>query len=162
VLGPLTNPAGATAQVVGVYSADLTERLAAVLGALGLERALVVHGAGGMDEFSLAGPTKVSEWSKGAVQTYMVGPSDVGLTEAPLSSIQGGDAETNASLIRGLLAADDGACRDVVAFNAAAALVAVGISAGLREGVERSLDAIRSGAAASMLARWSEATNSLA
>lgn len=162
VLGPLTNPAGATAQVMGVYSPDLTERLAAVLGALGLQRALVVHGAGGMDEFSLAGPTRVSEWHRGSVRTYDVQPSDVGLKAASLESLRGGDAETNAGIIHGLLTTDDGPCRDVVAFNAAAALVAASLSSGLREGVEQSLAAMRSGASASLLARWSEATRSIA
>ena len=161
LLGPLANPAGASAQVVGVYAAELTELIAMVLGELGTERALVVHGSGGVDEFSLSGPTRVSEWYDGSVKTYDVHPSDVGLPSAGNETLAGGDAELNASIIRSILTDEVGPRRDVVALNAAAALVAGGISNNLREGVARSLEVLRTGAALTLLSRWAEATRTI-
>src|SRR6202790_238584 len=102
LLGPLTNPAGARAQVAGVFSADVVEKVASVLAELGVERAFVVHGAGGLDEISLAGETKVGEVRGGIVRVYEVTPEDFGLGRAPISAISGGDAAHNAALIRPL------------------------------------------------------------
>lgn len=158
LLGPLTNPAGASAQVVGVYAADLTERIAQVLGSLGSNRALVVHGAGGLDEFSLSGASRVSDWQDGHVRTYEVVPEDLGLTSATLTELRGGDAEVNAGIIRAVLNGMTGPRRDIVVLNAAAALVVAGIAKDFRDGVERSVAALRSGAAATLLSRWIEAT----
>ncbi len=158
LLGPLTNPAGVTAQVVGVYATDLTERIASVLGSLGSKRAFVVHGAGGLDEFSLSGATRISEWANGTVRTYEVTPADVGLSSARREDVQGGDADLNAAIIRSVLNGATGPRHDIVALNAAAALVVSGISATLREGVERAKESLQTGAAAQLLSRWIEAT----
>ncbi len=144
LLGPLTNPAGANFQLLGVYSPHLVETMAAVLRELGTERSLVVHGTGGLDEVSLAGPTLVGEASSSGVTVYTVYPEDMGLARAPVEAVLGGTAEENASLIRGVLSGEvRGPKRDVVLANAAAALVAAGAAANFREGVElaaRSLD----------------------
>lgn len=161
VLGPLTNPAAVRRQVLGVYDPVLTEPMASVLGALGAEHAWVVHGAGGVDECSLAGPTRVSEWKDGSVQTRELLPSDGGLSEAGLHELQGGDAEANAAIIRQVLEGAKGAKADVVLFNAGAALVVAGVEPDLRSGVERAREAIRSGAARRLLQQWSEATRSM-
>ena len=151
LLGPLTNPAGARAQVVGVYSADLVEKMARVLAQLGAERAFVVHGAGGLDEISLAGQTQIGEVSRGAVHLYEVRPEDFGLSRAPLSAIAGGDAAHNALLVRAILAGESGPRRDIVLANAAAALVAAGRAADFLEGVRLAAQSIDSGAAAAKL-----------
>src|SRR5215468_1019165 len=103
LLGPLTNPAHASAQVVGVYSADLVEKLAEALSELGLRRALVVHGRDGLDEITISGPTKIAEVREGQVHTYEVTPEEFGLKSAPLDAIAGGDAQRNAEIIRGVL-----------------------------------------------------------
>jgi anthranilate phosphoribosyltransferase len=147
LLGPLTNPAGATSQVVGVYSADLVEKLAEALSMLGLRRALVVHGSDGLDEITITGPTRVGEVRGGRVHTYEVTPEECGLPRATLDDIAGGDAVLNASLIRDVLAGKKSARRDVVLLNAAAALVAAGRADHLRDGVPLAAKAIDSGAA---------------
>ena len=133
LLGPLTNPARATCQVVGVYSADLVEKLAEALSMLGLHRALVVHGSDGLDEITITGSTRVGEVRAGRVRTYEVTPEEFGLQRAALDEIAGGDAALNAQLIREVLSGKKSARRDVVLLNAAAALVrggACGSSAG--------------------------------
>jgi anthranilate phosphoribosyltransferase len=122
LLGPLTNPARATCQVVGVYSADLVEKLAEALSMLGLHRALVVHGSDGLDEITITGPTRVGEVREGQVHTYEVTPEEFGLQRATLEEIAGGDAAHNAALIREVLSGKKSARRDVVLLNAAAAL----------------------------------------
>ena len=160
VLGPLTNPAGVRRQVMGVYDAALTEPLAKVLGMLGAEHAWVVHGAGGMDECSVSGPTRISEWKDGRVRTFELQPHDQGLSVSPLSALQGGDEDMNASIIRSVMDDMPGAPRDVVVLNAGAGLVVAGISPDLREGIERSKEAIRSGSARRVLNQWIEATRS--
>jgi anthranilate phosphoribosyltransferase len=126
LLGPLTNPAKADAQVVGVYSADLVEKLAEALSELGLRRALVVHGRDGLDEITISGPSKIGEVRNGKVHVYEIAPEDFGLQRAPLSEIMGGDAAQNAAIIRAILDGERSSRRDVVLLNAAAALVAAG------------------------------------
>lgn len=161
VLGPLTNPAAVRRQVLGVYDAALTEPLAMVLGALGAEHAWVVHGEGGLDECSLAGETRVSEWKKGSVRTTSFRPSDAGLAEAGLEELQGGDAEANAVIIRGILDGAQGPRADVVLLNAGAALVVAGVASTVKAGVGQAREAVRSGAARRLLHQWSEATRSM-
>jgi anthranilate phosphoribosyltransferase len=147
LLGPLTNPARATCQVVGVYSDDLVEKLAEALSMLGLRRALVVHGSDGLDEITITGPTRVGEVRDGRVHAYEVTPEECGLPRATLDDIAGGDAVLNASLIRDVLAGKKSACRDVVLLNSAAALVAAGRADHLRDAVPFAAQAIETGAA---------------
>src|SRR3954469_16748701 len=124
LLGPLTNPAHASAQVVGVYAASLVEKLAQALKLLGLRRALVVHGKDGLDEITITGPTMVGEVRDGWVKTYEISPEEFGLKRDTLESISGGDVQANAEIIREVLGGKKNARRDVVLLNAAAALVA--------------------------------------
>jgi len=146
LLGPLTNPAGARAQIAGVFSADVVEKVASVLAELGVERAFVVHG-GGLDEISLAGETKVGEVHRGIVRVYEITPEDFGLGRAPISAISGGDAAHNAALIRAILTGEPGPRRDIAIANAAAALVAAGRAADFLEGARIAAESIDSGAA---------------
>jgi len=147
LLGPLTNPAGAQAQVLGVFSEDVLELVAETLRELGTERAIVMHGAGGLDEISLAGPTQVMELNGGVLRRYEVTPEDFGMKRAPLEEIRGGTAAENAGLIRRIFEGGHGASRDIVAVNAGAALVVAGVARTLREGAEFAEEAIGSGAA---------------
>lgn len=147
MLGPLTNPAGANAQVIGVYSADLTEPLARVLAELGTIRAFVVHGADGLDEISNTGESRVSEVREGVVRSFTVRPEDFGMPRATIADLQGGDRFQNAEIIRAILDGQPGPRRDIVLMNAAAALVAGGKARDLREGVARAAASIDSGAA---------------
>ena len=147
LLGPLTNPAHATCQVVGVYSADLVEKLAEALGMLGLRRALVVHGNDGLDEITITGPTRIGEVRDGQVRSYEITPEECGLERATLADISGGDAARNASLIREVLSGKKSARRDVVLLNAAAALVAAGRADHLKEAAPQASAAIDTGAA---------------
>jgi anthranilate phosphoribosyltransferase len=124
LLGPLTNPARASAQVVGVYSPELVEKLAEALSILGLRRALVVHGTDGLDEITITGPTRVAEVRDAQVHGYEITPEEFGLKRAPIEEIRGGDAAANANIIREILAGKRSAHRDIVLLNAAAALVA--------------------------------------
>jgi anthranilate phosphoribosyltransferase len=151
LLGPLTNPAHASAQVVGVYSDDLVEKLAEALSMLGLRRALVVHGSDGLDEITISGPTRIAEVRDGQVRTYEVTPEDFGLKRSPIESLSGGDAATNAQIIREILNGKKSACRDVVLLNAAAALVAAGRADHLSGAIPVAAQAIDSGAAAQKL-----------
>jgi len=150
LLGPLTNPAGARRQIVGVPRADLTETLAHALLRLGVERAWVVHGADGIDELSTTGHTKVSE-CRGGVHTFYLHPSAVGLTPAVKADLQGGDAEANAAIIREVLAGRRGAPRDVVLLNAGAALFVAGRAASVADGIAQAARSIDSGAASTTL-----------
>jgi anthranilate phosphoribosyltransferase len=152
LLGPLTNPAGAQSQVLGVFSEDVLDLVAATLAELGVERALVVHGAGGLDEISLAGETAVAEVRGGAVQRFTVTPEDFGVARAPLESIRGGTAAENAALIQRILEGEAGPPRDIVVINAAAALVAAGLAASFREAAGLASFVISSGAASEKLA----------
>lgn len=152
LLGPLTNPAGAQSQVLGVFSADVIDLVAATLAELGVEHAFVVHGAGGLDEISLAGETQVAEVKRGAVRRFTVTPEECGVLRAPLESLRGGTATENAAIIRRILAGEAGPRRDIVVINAAAALVAAGVVVDFREAANLAGEAISSGAAAARLA----------
>ena len=152
LLGPLTNPSGASAQIVGVYDEGVTELMARALGELGVRRAFVVHGEEGLDEISISETTYVSELRNGVVQNYEVTPEDFGLRRAPLSAILGGDAAQNAEIIhkilgRSLLYREHTPQRDIVLANASAALVAAGHAADLRDGVRAATESIDSGKA---------------
>ncbi|MGH9681010.1 MAG: anthranilate phosphoribosyltransferase [Candidatus Acidiferrales bacterium] len=147
LLGPLTNPAGARAQVVGVYSDKVVEKVALVLSELGVELAFVVHGAGGLDEISLAGETSVGEVRGDTVRLYEITPEEFGLERAPVEAISGGDAPQNAALIRAVLSGERGPRRDIVVANAAAAIVASGRAADFLEGARLAADSIDSGKA---------------
>jgi len=160
LLGPLTNPARATCQVVGVYSADLVEKLAEALSMLGLHRALVVHGSDGLDEITISGPTRIGEVREGQVHTYEVTPEEFGLRKASLEEISGGDAAINAKLIREVLAGEKSPRRDVVVLNAAAALVAAGKADHMRDAVPLAAQSIDSGAAAKKLVALADFSNS--
>lgn len=151
LLGPLTNPAGATVQVLGVSAVALTPLLAQALAELGVERALVVHGADGLDEVSISAETYVSEVREGAVHSYKITPEDFGVPRAPLEALLGGDAAENARIIRGLLDGEAGPRRDIVLVNAAAALVAAGLAGDFREGARLAAQSIDSGAAIAKL-----------
>jgi anthranilate phosphoribosyltransferase len=159
LLGPLTNPARASAQVVGVYSEDLVEKLALALKMLGLHRALVVHGEDGLDEISISGRTKIGEVRGEWVRVYEVTPEQFGLAKAPLSAITGGDLKTNAEIIRRILAGEKSARRDTVLMNAAAALVAAGRADSLAEAMPLAIQSIDSGAAGKKLQALVEFTN---
>ena len=147
LLGPLTNPASANAQVIGVAAASLTEPLARVLAELGTLRAFVVHGADGLDEISNTGESRLSEVREGMVRTFTVRPEDFGLPRATIADLRGGDRGQNAQIIRDLLAGEAGPRRDIVLMNAAAALVAGGRGRDLKEGVEIAARSIDGGAA---------------
>ena len=147
LLGPLTNPAGANAQVIGVAAASLTEPLARVLAELGTFRAFVVHGADGLDEISNTGESRVSEVREGVVRSYGVRPEDFGLPHAKIADLRGGDRQQNADIIRALLRGEPGPKRDIVLMNAAAALVAGAHAKDLKEGVELAARSIDTGAA---------------
>jgi anthranilate synthase/phosphoribosyltransferase len=157
LLGPLTNPAGAPAQVMGVYDPAWTEPLAQVLGALGSQAAFVVHGADGLDELSTTGPNRVSALRDGRVETITLDPADLGFARAHAADLRGGSAEENAAITRGILSGTlNGARRDVVILNAAAALVAGGQSKTLREGIRQARHSLDSGAALHALDRLIE------
>ncbi|MGQ9779972.1 MAG: anthranilate phosphoribosyltransferase [Bacillota bacterium] len=151
LLGPLTNPAGAKRQVLGVFDAGLVRTMAEVLRELGTEHSLVVHGAGGTDELTLAGPNLVCECKDGEIREYTVSPVDLGLTEAPLAALAGGDTAKNAQILLEVLEGRPGPCRDAVLLNAAAAFVAADEVEDLREGIERAAKVIDSGAARAIL-----------
>jgi anthranilate phosphoribosyltransferase len=147
LLGPLTNPAGARAQVIGVPQPTFAPLLAQALAELGSERAFVVHGAGGLDEISISGETHVSELGIRSVASYMLMPDDFGLESAPVEEVAGGDVAANVEIQRAILAGERSACRDIVLANASAALVAAGIAADFLEGVRRAAYSVDSGAA---------------
>ena len=151
LLGPLTNPAHASAQVVGVYSDSLVEKLAEALSMLGLRRALVVHGSDGLDEITITGPTRVAEVRDGQVRSYEVTPEEFGLSRAPIQAISGGNAAENAAIIRAVLSGRRSACRDVVLLNAAAALVTSGSAHHLPEAMPLAESSIDSGSARAKL-----------
>ncbi|MGD9828595.1 MAG: anthranilate phosphoribosyltransferase [Hyphomicrobiaceae bacterium] len=153
LLGPLSNPAGAKRQVIGVYARDWVEPLAKVLRNLGAERVWVVHGSDGLDEITTTGPTDVAELAGGAVRTFTVTPAEAGLPTARAADLKGGDAAANAEAIRALLAGAKGPFRDVVVINAAAALVVSGRAADLAAGARLAEGAIDGGAARTALDR---------
>ncbi len=154
VLGPLTNPAFPKRQVLGVYRPELVDTVAQALCQLGSEHVLVVHGSGGIDEFSISGPTNVAEVKAGEVHTYTISPGDVGLAEAPLSAVAGGDAVVNAQLIQDVLAGSTGPHRDIVALNAGAVLYVTGIADSIAKGVELAQQLLSNGQALATLNRF--------
>ncbi len=158
LLGPLSNPARARRQVMGVYDPRLLEPLAEVLGRLGAVRAWTVHGQG-LDELTTTGPTEVAEWKDGAVRRFAVTPEEAGLPRASLDAIRGGDAETNAAALTALLDGQAGAYRDIVLLNAAAALVVADRAETLAEGAALAAAVIDDGRAAQALAGLVAATN---
>ena len=151
MLGPLTNPAGANAQVIGVYAASLTDPLARVLAELGTLRAFVVHGADGLDEISNTGESHISEVHEGVVRSSTVRPEDFGMPRAAIRDLQGGDREENARIIRQVLGGETGPRRDIVLMNAAAALVVGNKAEDLKEGVALAAAAIDKRSAAGKL-----------
>ena len=159
LLGPLSNPAGAQRQVLGVYDPRLIEPLAKVLGALGAERAWVVHGSG-LDEITTTGPTQICEWREGQTRLFTVTPEAVGLERVSIDALRGGDPKANAAALTALLAGERGAYRDIVALNAAAAFLVADRVETLREGLDLAFAVIDDGRAREALARLVAATNS--
>lgn len=155
-LGPLSNPAGATHQLLGIVDPSRLEVMAEVLRRLGSQGAWVVHGHGGMDDVSLAGPTRIAALSGGQVNCFELTPADFGFDVSELSALRGGDAAHNAGIAVAILAGERGPRRDAVLINAAAALCAAGLSRSPREGAARAAAALDSGAARAKLARWME------
>jgi anthranilate phosphoribosyltransferase len=158
ILGPLTNPAGATRQLTGVASGGLGETVASVLALLGSKHALVVHGADGLDEISISGPTSVHETRAGEVRTYTIEPEDFGLERAPIRAVRGGTVEANRALAEGVLAGAPGPARDVVLLNAGAGLYVAGLAASIADGVRRAADELDSGRARDTLQHVVEAS----
>lgn len=159
LLGPLTNPAGASRQLVGVPRPELTELVARSLAMLGAERAWVVHGADGLDEISTTGYTKVSESRGGAVNTFYVHPADFKLPKAQPTALKGGDASENAAIARRILAGERGAPRDIVLLNAGVSLLIAGVVPSVAEGIARAAAALDDGSTAAVLDRLVTASN---
>jgi anthranilate phosphoribosyltransferase len=159
VLGPLTNPAGAPNQVLGVFSKDLVEPLAHVLKQLGSNHVLVVHAEDGMDEISIATPTFVAELNDGVVTTYTIQPEDFGMSRADLEQIRATDSAHSLEIIKGIFNNTDGPAKDIVCLNAGAAIYAAGLAASLAEGVKKAQDVIASGAVAEKLEQLIAKTN---
>jgi anthranilate phosphoribosyltransferase len=153
VLGPLTNPAGAPYQVVGVFSAELVEPLARVLQRLGSHHAMVVHSEEGLDEISVSSPTRVAELRDGVIHDYTIAPEDFGMSRSRLAELQVDSAEASLALIRSVLANRPGPARDVVALNAGAAIHVAGLVHSHQAGVERALALLADGSAARVLER---------
>ena len=164
ILGPISNPAGVTRQVIGVRNPKIARTLANVLGQLGADRVLVVTSSEGADELTLGGPNYVVDYdrTRGTVEEYHLAPDEFGLNQSDLAGIRGGDAKVNAGLTRAVLDGEHGPHRETVLLNAAAALIAAGVAEGLRDGYVRAKDAIDSGAAAKVLERYVELSNQLA
>ncbi len=161
VLGPLANPARASAHLLGVYEPELTETIAGVLNRLGVKRAFVVHGLGGLDELSTIGPTKISRLEGGSIKTYLIRPQDFGLPQVKLEELQGGDARQNAVITREILEGKKGPQRDIVLLNAAAAFVVCGRARDLTEGIRVAAESIETGMAAEKLKEFIKATNNV-
>jgi anthranilate phosphoribosyltransferase len=159
LLGPLSNPARVTRQLIGVFSAQWLVPLAEVLRDLGHERAWVVHGAGGMDEVSTLGPTQVAELNAGKITTFEVTPAQAGLPTAKMADLVGGDREHNAAVLRGMLEGQPGAYRDIVLLGSAAALIIAGAAGDLREGAALAAEAIETGRALDVLDSLVRITN---
>ncbi len=160
MLGPLTNPAGATAQLLGVYDAKLTEMFADVLKNMGTKRAFVVHGMDGLDEVTLSRETRVAQLKDGIVKTYNINPVDYFGKTYPLEDIRGGDPQKNAQIIRDVLSGKNGACRNIVLLNAALAIIAGEKAGDIKEGIKVAADCIDSGAAVKKLQALIEMSNS--
>ena len=162
ILGPLTNPAGAKAQVLGVAEESLVKKLASVLQSLGCEHALVVHGEDGLDEITITGKTHICELKDGSIKSYYISPQDFGLSQAALGDLRGGSASENAALLRDLLGGALGPPRDAVVMNAAAALLAGDRVRTLRQGVGLAQEVIDSGRALTKLEQLIRLSQSLA
>lgn len=160
LLGPLSNPASASHQLVGVFDRGRLVQMAEALGSLGLTAAWVVHGEGGLDEVSPAGPSSVAEWADGKVREFEVRPSDFGLSDVPVEALAGGDASRNAEIIRDVLDGVKGPPRVAVLLNAAAALRITGLAGDPRAAAERAAEAIDRGDAKRMLERWAHFSQS--
>jgi anthranilate phosphoribosyltransferase len=159
ILGPLTNPASATSQVLGVYNKPLTEMLANVLKNLGTRKAWVVHGEDGQDEISTTGPTAVAELSGGIVRSFVITPEEFGLSRSAMACVRGGDAQKNAVIIRGILDGEKGPCRDAVVLNAAAGLFVGDKVSSMQEGVRMAQEVLDSGKAKEKLGLLVSLTN---
>jgi anthranilate phosphoribosyltransferase len=159
ILGPLTNPAGARRQVIGVYDPLLTDALAKVLNNLGSERAFIVRGEDGLDEITLADETRVTELNAGSIRTYHVKPEDFGFNRCSPQDLLGGGPDENAGIIMGVLEGKKGPARDIVLLNAAAAITAGGLASKIEEGIAIAHGAIDSGEALAKLERLKEITN---
>jgi anthranilate phosphoribosyltransferase len=147
ILGPLSNPARVKSQVVGVFAAGLTEKIAQVLGKLGSHHVLVVHGMDGLDEITITAATQISEWREGQLRTFLLEPEAVGIARADSRDLVGGDPEENARLTLEVLGGQRGPRRDIVLLNAAAALMVGGKAKDLGEGIELAANSIDTGAA---------------
>ena len=159
MLGPLTNPAGANCQLLGVYAPELTEMFAQALKGMGTRRAFVVHGHDGLDEISLSAPTRISELTDGRIKTYDVSPDQFFNRTAKLQDLTGGEPSENAAITLGILRGEKGPKRDIVLLNAGVALVAAGTAADIKEGIQLAREAIDSGAAADKLQQLVQFTN---
>jgi anthranilate phosphoribosyltransferase len=159
ILGPLTNPAGADCQVLGVYREDLVEKLAYVLRKLGCRRGFVVHGLDGMDEITLTGPTRIAEVTPDGVEVKLISPEDFGLDSCEAAELHGGDAIGNAQIVKEILAGSDGPKRRIVLLNAAFGLVAAGKAASVQDGLKLAAEAIDSGRAQAQLQHLIALTN---
>jgi anthranilate phosphoribosyltransferase len=152
ILGPLTNPALAPAQILGVYAAELVPLMAEAMAKLGVRHGFVVHGSDGLDEIALTGETEIAEVKNGAVRLRKFSPEDAGVERAPLSALQGGDAAENAAILRAIFAGETGPRRDIVLLNAAATLITSGLVQDFRSGIKLAAEAIDSGAVSKTLA----------
>jgi anthranilate phosphoribosyltransferase len=159
ILGPLTNPAMASQQLIGIYSGDLVGTIANVLKNLGSIRAMVVHGLEGLDEISLCGPTKVAELRDGQVKEYLFEPEQVGFKRCKLEDLHGGSAEQSAEIVCGVLAGNQGPARDVVLLNSGAALFISGRAANIQDGIRFAAESIDTGKARQKLQQLAELTN---
>ena len=159
MLGPLTNPAGANCQLLGVYAPQLTEMFAQALKGMGTRRAFVVHGHDGLDEISLCAPTRISELDDGRIKTYDLSPTQFFTRKAAMQDLAGGNPTENAAITRGILKGERGPRRDIVLLNTAAALVVAGKTADIREGIRLAEEVIDSGAAEDKLQQLIQFTN---
>lgn len=161
ILGPLTNPAGAKGQILGVFDGALTGVMAEVLQKLGTERALIVHGCDGLDEITTTAPTKISELRDGMIKEYLLDAAELGIPRAVSGDLAGGDAAFNADVVRSVLAGEKGARRDIVLVNAAAALYVAKVADNLKEGIAIAAGMIDSGLATAKLEELREYTQAL-
>jgi anthranilate phosphoribosyltransferase len=160
-LGPLTNPAGARRQVLGISDRRMVDKMVAALGRLGSTHVIAFHGDSGLDELATSGPSEVVELKAGEISRYTLDPEDLGFERVPVEEIAGGTADENAALLRGVVAGETGPRRDVVVLNAAAGLVAAGLAPDIGKGLRSAADAIDSGAARDALERLIETSNRL-
>jgi anthranilate phosphoribosyltransferase len=161
ILGPLTNPASASYQLLGVYDKDLTQLMAGVLQHLGTKRAMVVHGSDGLDEITISGTTRVSELKDGAVKSYDIAPENFGIERVSLAAVKGGDSVENAQIIRSVLDGESGAKSDIVAMNAGAAIYVCGGAQTPEQGIKRAQEILKDGSASVKLKQMITFTNEI-